>query len=207
VTDLETRQSRLVVQGAGCFMAIWTPDSSQLLVHVGSTCRLVTVATGASTAFGGDRDCGYVAFSPGGAYRAWYPSVETSAGVVVHALPATLPGGPEGIPVEAFGVTDDGRYVSMGLGNTDPGRSRGGGWLYDTATGTFLDEAALLGPDQDGERLYSVSFLPGGGLMVSTYSETTATHRWHLLSGIGTVTATLADAPGFIGVGEFAYQP
>lgn len=203
VTDLVSGHTWVVTRGIGCW-ASWGADSSSLVVSTPQgECQRVEVSTGTLVALEGP--CAYLQFAPGGAFRVSHPTVEDANGVVVAQLPSTLPGDDSGAGVEAFGISSDGRLVALGRGNTEPRRNRVSGWLYDTVAERFIDVDELLGPGHAGERLEHVVFLDNGGMVVET--RAVDFFRWYVLSGLGTVTATLLDAPGGISQGSFSYVP
>ncbi len=207
VIDVATGQSRQVAAGVSCW-ASWVDDATLLVEAVDGGCRLVDISTTAQTPYVDDRGCHYDAFSPGGAMRAHAPVVETAGGAQIATLPSDLPGeAPFAGSVEAFGVSDDGRYVVMGESNTDPGRQRLGGFLYDTRTADFIPGEALLGPAHAAENVTGIYLIGGAGMVVSTYAEATQSQNWYLLAEPGRVTAARPNAPESVAVGMFVYVP
>jgi hypothetical protein len=202
VTDVTTGTSRRLVEGIECGAAIWSADSSRLLVQTSSGCHWVDVATGVATAYEHEA-CTYVAFAPTGGGWSRFPNVYTPAGAVATTLPRP-PDFPQGPPVTTQAISADGRYVALGYGSTDPGYKREARWLYDTTTGQFLTPAQVLGAAYAGRQITNVVFLAGGGMVVSTFDSATAAHAWHYLPQLGSVAATV-DASGPIETGRFTY--
>jgi hypothetical protein len=217
---------RKVVTGVRCdggSQPIWFPDSASLRVVYltnrttgDDSCRRIDVATGAFTQLGTKLGttqnagwCDYVAFSPGGGFRARRVSnrwvVETSAGATVRSV-AVFATGPVGSAIQ--GLSADGRYLAIGIHNTDPGIERTANTVVDTVTGERLPLATLLGREPAANAtLGGISFLPDGGAVVDTYLQAAATHTWYLISAVGAVTAIVDNAPGWIDNGQFVYLP
>jgi hypothetical protein len=205
VTELDTRQSRRLLDDVGCGSTTWAPDSSRVLASTRDGCRWVAVATGAVSPFEGIDRCGYVAFAQADGVWAQFPDVHTADDSVIATLPAELPGVPEATKVEVQAVSADGRFVVMGTNSGDTTHSREGSWVWDTGAAEFLSIADLLGRGHDQESLTNVVFLPGQAMVVSTVAADESP-IWHLVSRAGLVKATLADAPDRIRTGQFAYR-
>jgi hypothetical protein len=212
---------RKVASGVRCdggMQPIWFPDSASLRVvyltdpTAGESCGRVDVATNAVTQLGTTPNagwCDYVAFSPGGAFRArqvgnqWV--VETAAGATVRSV-ATFLTGPLGSAIQ--GLSADGRYLAIGRHNTDPSIQRTAYTIVDTTNGEQLSLATLLGrAPAAGATLGGINFLPDGGAVVDTYVQGASTHTWYLLSTVGVVTAIVDNAPSGIANGQFVYLP
>jgi hypothetical protein len=210
--------ARKVASGVRCdggMHPIWFPDSASLRVvyftdlATGERCGQVDAATSAFTVLGATQNagwCDYVAFAPGGAFRArlvgnqWV--VETAAGTTVRSV-ATFLTGPLGSAIQ--GLSADGRYLAIGAHNTDPGIRRTAYTVVDTVTGEQLPLATLLGRDPGGTTLSGISFLPDGGAVVDTDVQGAGAHTWYLLSAVGVVTAIVDNAPSGIANGQFVY--
>jgi hypothetical protein len=174
----------------------WTPDGKQLLVRkADGPWMLVDVASG-KTSTGPAIDSQYAqyfAWSPSGTYRA-YASGDTA--VVTRAdwsvVSRTSTRNLAGCPVPEIGcaavqaVSDDGRYVAVGVNNTDPGHVAGSALVLDTRTGRAAPLPKLSGP------LSKVFFRPGGGMVLESASAD-GRYTLYAVGADGTVAATVTE--------------
>jgi hypothetical protein len=93
-------------------------------------------------------------------------------------------------PFAVQAVSDDGRFVALGHGNTDPNHVTEAHLVLDTKTGR-----AVMLPKLDGD-ITQVFFRPDGGLLLRWYQ---AGH--YKLSAVGPdlkVTVTIPEAEGVV---------
>jgi hypothetical protein len=173
----------------------WTPDGKQLVANKDGHWLYVDAASG-RTSPGPQIDYGeYLAWSPGGTYRAY-----TRSGQVVVARPDwtevrhIAPKGLAGCPApqdigcsSVQAVSEDGRYVALGVTNTDPSHVTRSVLIVDTTTG----KAAPL-PAKVTGGLSKVFFRPDGGMLVETVT-TGGGYALYAVTPDGTVSVTVPE--------------
>jgi hypothetical protein len=175
---------------------VWTPDSRRLMIGVttltgdvatGQSVGYVDVATGKYDKLTADAFPMYLSWSANGAYRVHASSSDTlvvsrSNGDVVRRV--SLLGQPEctltsACPFGVQAISNDGRYVATGLGNSDPTRVNQAGFVLDTVTGKRIGLPSVV------KDVTEIFFQPDDGLIVQT------TNRLYLIDLDGTIAGTI----------------
>jgi hypothetical protein len=191
-----------VAWGSGVW-PLWTVDSRKIMVKLASAGWVLVDATSGTTTPVPGVDGEYFTWSPSGTYRA---HAESESAVIVTRPDGTvasrtpLSGLSEcrerpACPFAVQAVSDDGRYVALGHGNTDPNHVTEAHLVLDTRTGR-----PVTLPKVDGG-IVQIFFRPDGGLVL----------RWRKLSVTGPdfkVTATVPEAEGLPSQAQLvAYRP
>jgi hypothetical protein len=162
---------------------LWESDSRHLLVRAADSGSFrVDTASGTSepAQFPGE----YVVYSASREYQAYMHGnlvVARADGTAVHttALPPTSECG---CGYSTQGVSDDGRYVILGPGNSDPSRVVGGTTIVDATTGSIV---AVPVTPAAGEQIGQVAFGPNGRMVVVTQSPEGGNARVHIVPATG----------------------
>jgi RNA polymerase sigma-70 factor (sigma-E family) len=175
---------------------VWEGDSKHLRVRTkDSGSYRVDATTGASEA--AVPPDSYLTFSPNGAYQAYWNGknlvVARADGTAVHTTPL-LPTFECDCGFSTQSVSDDGQYVVLGHGNTDPGRVIGGKTIVDAASGTVVPVPVT---PPAGQQVRQVIFAPGGRTVVVTESTNGANPRVYFVSATGGTSHT--DLPELTG--------
>ena len=139
----------------------------------------------------------YNVLSPGGAYATYADGSEV---VVVRSDGAPLRrvtytgGGEGGFSVQ--GVSNDGRYVVVGAGSSDPTRIIGGAVLLDMVTGVPAPVPVI---PPVGSRIRQIVLAPDGGMLITTSTvDADDQARIYVVSPSG-VVAQQASVPDLTG--------
>ncbi len=200
--------ARQVFWGGGVH-PVWTPDSRGVLVQIRNVWTRVDAATGATTRVAGlDAGNGYITWSADGTWRAYAVDARRIAvsrpdGTDVRqASVAGLPDCEEtaACPFAVQAVSDDGRYVALGRGTTDPSHTEEAHLVLDVRTGRPVGLPQVIG------YVDKVYFRPGGGLLVRGGSGSGAGMLF-LLDAAGSVAGTTPDPVVEDSVRLVAYRP
>lgn len=172
-----------VFWGGGVWPA-WTPDSSGVLVQIGSTWKKVGLGGKATAVAGLSAGSQYITWS---ADATWWAYSDGSTKITVShpdgtgKRQASVAGLSEcqqaaACPFAVQAVSDDGRYVALGHGNTDPLHVDEAHLVFDMQTKKLVSLPQMKG---DPTNVY---FRPDGGSMVRS------------LDGSGNATLYLLDA-------------
>ncbi len=186
----------------------WAPDSNSIVVKSGSGYVTVDLATGTTTAppkLSGSVD--YLTWSGTGAWLAYAASGQE----IVVSRPdgtglgrASITGLPEchefaACPFAVQAVSDDGRYVAIGHGNTDPGHVAEAHLTLDMRTGRLASLPKVTGAI---DKIYFRS----GGLVLRSGGDS-GRYTFSLVDPTGTVTASFPDTHETAGTRLVGYQP
>jgi hypothetical protein len=184
----------------------WTPDSKKIMVRLVSGWSLVDIASGTVTSLPG-LNGEYFTWSTNHAYLAYAAQEKTIVvarpdGTVASRTPLSGLAECHQLPACPFAVqavSDDGRLVALGHGNTDPSHTTEAHLVLDTRTGQLVPLPKVTGQI---DRIY---FRPDGGMLVrSSHGETVT---FFLLGPDLKVTATF-DEPSYLSQSELvAYYP
>lgn len=209
VSGIDGKGRRTVLRGVHCGGGsgpFWLPDSRHVLVTRGNSATrvLVDVETGAIQDTSLAEVSEYVAWSPTGRHVAYEQDgkivVADQNGKVVRRIAHRDETPTGGFSVQ--GVSDDGRWVVVGMLNSDPDQIRSGFRLVDTVTGRDIALPAEVKPAN--EKWVQIYPLAGGQLLVRSRADTR--HTLYLIGSDGAVrdsraeptplnTATLLFAP------------
>jgi hypothetical protein len=199
------------VTWAGGAWPTWSPDSRRILVGGASDHTGYDVATGARTTQPGlSGYAGYLTWSPSGTWVAYHTG-DTANGIAVSRADGTglrrvsLSGLPEcqqrpACPTAVQAVSDDGRYVAVGHGNTDPSHVVEAHLVIDVRTGRPVATARGLTGTVD-----RIWFRPDGSRVVR--SGQPGRYMFSLVEPDGTVTATFPDTRTGGATQVAGYQP
>lgn len=162
---------------------VWTPDSAGVIVQIGGTWKKVDPGGRATTVAGLGAGSQYLSWSADATWLAYSDgskkiTVSRPDGTNKHQ--ASVAGLSEcqqaACPFAVQAVSDDGRYVALGHGNTDPLHVDEAHLVFDMQTQTVVSLPRVKGD------LTNVYFRAGGGLVMRS------------LDGSGNATLYLLDA-------------
>ncbi len=197
------------ISWGGGVWPLWTLDSRKIMVKRESGgWQLIDASTGTAAPLPG-LDGEYFAWSPSGTYRAYAQQENTIVvarpdGTVTSRTPLSGLAECHELPACPFAVqavSDDGRFVALGHGNTDPSHVSEAHLVLDTRTGRRL---ALPKVDGDITRIF---FRPDGGLVLSW--DQAGAVKLSLIGPDLKVTATIAEPANFrqAGLVLVGYRP
>ncbi len=173
----------------------WEADSRHIVVNTVDATFRIDTETGFSEAIA--PGVIYNLLSPNGAYVVYDEGddvvVVRSDGVPRHR--ATYRGGGEG-GFSVQGVSNDGRYVVIGAGSSDPTRVIGGAVLLDMVAGS---PAPLPVTPPVGSRIRQVVLAPDGGMLITTSTVDADDRAWIYVVSPSGVVAKQASVPDLTG--------
>jgi hypothetical protein len=191
---------------------VWTPDSRRLLVGVttftgdaatGQSVGYVDVASGQYSKLDSGVFPNYLSWSANGRYRAHATSntkIVVSQADNTMVSQASIAGQPEctqtaQCPFGVQSVSDDGRYVATGHGNSDPTHTAQAHLVIDMQTGKRVPLPSTI------TNITEIFFRPDGGLLIQSQS------RYYLTGGDGTLIADFARPDETNQADLVAYRP
>jgi hypothetical protein len=103
-------------------------------------------------------------------------------------------------PFGVQSVSDDGRFVAAGDGNTDPGRARSAHYVMDMVTGKAVPLPSVRGSVNE------IFFRPDGG-MVLRATESNGHSTLYVVGSNHAVTITVPEPDALRGLDIVAYRP